>query len=504
MKPYLAIVRDDGTCELRAEHVARVGTATLIGEVRLDDRVTLARQLGVHDVDDRELVLHAWRRWRTECAQHLFGDFSFALHDEETHDSFAARDRFGIRPCYLARIHGALLVSNSLEAILARPEVDTVTLDERAVADYVYNGIPSDTEATIYAHVKRLPPARVLSQGRVQRYWSLQHREVRTDAPAQLEAALQQAVADRLTTSSAVVFMSGGLDSTTLAAIAHERNPHTHILAATSVYRTRIADVEESFAAEAARSIGIPIRFFALDEWSPLHSLENGEWTAEPGPLLTKSMTRAIYSAAAEHAPIAMHGHPADAVLLADLQREIRALIDARRFGAIASSLVAYTRIKRRMPWFFLRALFKRGRDATHPLESPMWSSLFEWAHPLQTGAPIELVYPWSDLRVIDAAMALDPFPWLVDKHVLRELLRNRVSETIRTRPKAFVSGDPWRVALKPEQEIDLEAASPYIDVAAFARAARESQELRDETLRAVALAYWVRERPHAIARLRA
>ncbi|HYC59558.1 MAG TPA: asparagine synthase-related protein [Thermoanaerobaculia bacterium] len=509
MKPYLAIFRDDGTCELRAGRVARIGTASLIGEVRLDDRFTLARKLGVHDADDRELLLHAWRRWRTECVQHLLGDFSFALHDGETHEAFVARDRFGIRPCYLARIDDALLVSNSLEAILARREVDADTLDDRAVADYLDSGIPSDAEATIYAHVKRLAPAHVLSQGRVRRYWSLnwnrnnQRRRAESPPLQEFEAALQHAIADRTTTSSAIVFMSGGLDSTTLAALAHERDPHARILAATSVYRTRAGDVEESFAAEAARSIGIPIRFFALDQWSPLHSLESGEWTAEPGPLLTRSMTRAIYSAVAEHAPVAMHGHPADAVLSADLQLAMRPLIDARRFGAIATALMRYARIKRRVPWFFLRELFASSPPHAHPLQSAMWSSLFEWAHPLQTGAPIELVYPWADLRVIDAALALDPFPWLIDKHVLRELLRNRVSESIRTRPKTFFRGDPWRVALTPEQPVDIDAASPYIDVAAFIKAVRESKELNEKSLRVVALAYWLRERPHALEHLR-
>lgn len=495
MKPYLVSLRDGDD----------VAHPAVIGEVRLDDRITLARKLGLDaaTLDDRELLLHAWRRWRTECVNHLFGDFAFVITDREW---FCARDRFGVRPLYYARAGETLLVSNSLEAILAQRGVDADALDERAIADYVDNGIPSDAAATIYANIRRLPPAHTLTrQHGAQRYWSLQPRAVREDAPAQLEAALQQAVSDRMTASSAVVFMSGGLDSTALAAIARERHPHAHILAATSVYRSRIGDVEETFAAEAARSIGIPIRFFALDEWSPLHALATGQWTAEPGPLLMVSMTRAIYSEVAKHAPIAMHGHPADAVLSADLQLALRPLIHARNFGALAAALVRYTRVKRRMPWFFLRELWQRKSEVAHPLESSMWPSLFEWAHPLQTGAPIELVYPWCDLRVIDAAMALDPFPWLVDKHVLRELLRGRVSETIRTRPKTFVQGgDPWTVSLSADERLDVDAASAYIDVDAFQKTVRESKQLSDATLRTVALAHWLRERPHEIQRLRA
>jgi asparagine synthase (glutamine-hydrolysing) len=346
-----------------------------------------------------------------------------------------------------------------------------------------------------------------LLQRRVQPYWTLQVPEERTpqrDAPQRLEAALQEAVADRIadrvTGSAAVVFMSGGLDSTALAAIAREVKPDTRLLAGTSVYRTRIPDVEESYAAEAARAIGIPIRFFVLDEWSPLQSLESGTWTAEPGPLLTAAMTQDIYARAAEHAPLALHGHPADAVLYADLHASSQDLLRKGRLLALSAALIDYVRVRRRPPWFVAR---RRPRQTVHPLQSSMWSSYFEWAHPLLTRAPIELAYPWCDLRVVEAALAMPPFPWLVDKHVLREVLRGRVSEVIRTRPKSFLQGDPWTIPLSASPPIEIEAASVYVDRERFLATIRSEQSLRDTTLRAVLLEYWMRKRGAEIDRLR-
>ncbi|HEX6640635.1 MAG TPA: asparagine synthase-related protein, partial [Thermoanaerobaculia bacterium] len=136
-------------------------------------------------------------------------------------------------------------------------------------------------------------------------------------------------------------------------------------------------------------------------------------------------------------------------------------------------------------------------------LQSSSWSSYFEWAHPLLTRAPIELVYPWCDLRVIDAALAMPPFPWLVDKHVLREVLRGRVSEVIRTRPKTFASGsDPWTVPAT-DALISIDLAAPYVDRKRFADSVRAEGVLRDTTLRAVVLEWWLRERRRAIRELR-
>ncbi len=99
--------------------------------------------------------------------------------------------------------------------------------------------------------------------------------------------------------------------------------------------------------------------------------------------------------------------------------------------------------------------------------------------------------------------MELAPVPWLVDKHVVRELLRGRVSEVIRRRPKTFVPADPWQAPLPVARSLEIEAASRWIDPAGFRAALRGARVLSDMTLRAVALEYWVRELPGRVERLR-
>ena len=450
---------------------------------------------------------------------HIHTEFSFAIWDAPRRELFCARDRFGVRPLYYARTQQALVFSDSLEAVIAHPDV-RLDLDEGAVADYLSSGVGQDAEATIYAQVRRLPAAHILRCGDdghvvLERYWTLPMREPqrRRDAVEQLDAALKNAIADRVTGPAAVVFMSGGLDSTLLAALTREVRPETRLLAGTSVYRSRIADVEEPFAAEAARSIGIPIRTFPLDDYPPLQSLDADIWTADPGSLLTATMTRDIYRAAAEHAPLALHGHPADAVLSADLTSYLRGLPWMQR----VAQLLRYTAFRRRPPYFFFRPrravrrsppewlLARRESPASpvEPLASPIWSSYFEWAHPLSTRAPIELVYPWCDARVVEAAFALEPIPWLVDKQVVREMVRRRVSERVRRRRKAWLAGDPWRNDLPPERDREIVAASRFIDPRRFREAIDTDGFVSDRTLRAVVFESWLRKLPRAVNRLR-
>jgi hypothetical protein len=229
--------------------------------------------------------------------------------------------------------------------------------------------------------------------------------------------------------------------------------------------------------------------------------------------LLTAYATRDIYAMAAEHAPVALHGHPADAVLSADLTRVLRSLGPL----ALISALLRYTIALRRPPYFFFRSLLERSPSpdpeplpdwllvrahrvdidpsapfAVSALQSPGWSSYFEWAHPLQTRAALEVSYPWSDVRVIEETLATEAIPWLADKMVLRKLLRGRISEKVRTRRKTYLTGDPWTASIDG-RDLTITAASRYVDPTRFLYRVQQEGRLSDMTLRAIALDYWIR-----------
>ena len=76
---------------------------SLAGELRLDNRAELIRELGVPvrpAPSDAELVLAAYRRWGTDSPERLLGDFAFALWDGPRERVVCARDPFGVKPLY--------------------------------------------------------------------------------------------------------------------------------------------------------------------------------------------------------------------------------------------------------------------------------------------------------------------------------------------------------------------------------------------------------------------
>src|SRR5262249_12959550 len=127
---------------------------------------------------------------------------------------------------------------------------------------------------SFFADVMKLTPAHTLSSSgnkccHPRRYWSLPVDRRITyseteDYPGRFRELLAAAVSDRLRTSQVSVSMSGGLDSTSVAAIAH-RSGSAQVQAHTMIYQHLMPDPEKHFSAVAARYLEIPIRQHAMD-----------------------------------------------------------------------------------------------------------------------------------------------------------------------------------------------------------------------------------------------
>src|SRR5262249_2505320 len=145
-------------------------------------------------------------------------------------------------------------------------------LDDRAIADFLlFDGI-KEPGATVFADIRRVPPAHALTSkaGKIsiRRYWQLSVTEPleyrrQSDYLERFSELLDVAVGDRLRTDSAGVLMSGGLDSTTVAASAkrifvHKGNPNG-LQAYTEVFDQLIPHEERRYATLAAEFLKIPI-----------------------------------------------------------------------------------------------------------------------------------------------------------------------------------------------------------------------------------------------------
>ena len=139
-----------------------------------------------------------------------------------------------------------------------------------------------------------------------------------------------------------------------------------------------------------------------------------------------------------------------------------------------------------------------RGEAAAR-LSRPGWSFIFESLHPASTGVDVEVAHPFFDARVIDVALGIPPRPAFIDKRVLREAMRGRLPEEVRTRRKAVAGPDAHagRFAARHGDWMQLvrkQRMDRWIDPAAMADVLRTSipDTLLQPVPNAVALAMWL------------
>ncbi|WP_155055763.1 asparagine synthase (glutamine-hydrolyzing) [Streptomyces blattellae] len=180
---------------------------------------------------DTEVLLEAWRRWGTDCLPRLRGMFAFGIFDERTGELVLARDQLGIKPLFLLRRGAGLVFASELKALAAATggslEVDHAAL----VASLLYYWVPDSRCA--FREAEKLPPGswlRCRPDGRVERgrYWNLRDvaREARDSEPPDIAALVEESTRRHLLSDVPVAtFLSGGLDSSYLTALAARHQP---------------------------------------------------------------------------------------------------------------------------------------------------------------------------------------------------------------------------------------------------------------------------------------
>ncbi len=240
-----------------------------------------ARGHTFHTRSDTEVVLRAYFEWGEEFAERVQGMFAIALWDSRTRRLVLARDRLGKKPLHYALSDDAggthwlsgeppqigervpakrLLFGSELKALLAHGALPR-DVDQTAVVQYLANEAIA-APRTIFRAARKLPPGCTAifdAEGfRVRRFWELPAPSTAKinlrDAAAELLKLLDGAVARRLAADVPVgVFLSGGVDSTTIAALAAR---HKQPLDTFSIGFSEASFDETPFALMAAARIG--------------------------------------------------------------------------------------------------------------------------------------------------------------------------------------------------------------------------------------------------------
>jgi asparagine synthase (glutamine-hydrolysing) len=536
------------------------GQLWITADARLDSRDELREEIERTGRNcgrlaaDSDLILHAYAAWGSECVHHLRGDFAFAIWDSHRKTLFCARDHLGVKPFYYADLDYQFVFSSVLNCVRIHPDVSD-TLNETAIGDFLLFGLNFDDATTAFRDVRRLLPAHSLTITQdeffLKRYWRpptngrIRYRDA-NDYIEQFKILFQAAVKDRIRTDRVGILLSGGLDSaavaTTARTLSKRPGEKLDLRAYTVVYESLIPDRDGAHAKETAEFLKIPARYLALDNLQPFDGWDSGDWMwPEPpeDPLFAGLFDQ--FEMISEDCRVVLSGEGCDNLMDFEMWPHAKDLMGQRDWRQLFGDTLRYASM-RRAPWPGIRRRVKRafGKDhdvprfprwiepdfarrmsleerwkevnsysasEQHPilprahasLDSPQWAYLFEHENPGVTRRPVEVRYPFLDLRIVEYLLALPPFPWFFEKNLLREAMVGCLPESVRRRPKTPLAGDPlaeWLKRSAPNWMSETswsEEASRYVTRSAIAllNGSSESEELR-AAARPICLNFWL------------
>jgi asparagine synthase (glutamine-hydrolysing) len=484
--------------------------------------------------------------------EHLIGDFAFAIWDRAKQRLFCARDHFGVKPFYYAHKHGVLVFSNTLACVRQHPVVSD-TLNPSVIVDFLTEGLNSSVVTTTFADVQRLPAAHTLcvTDGRLttSKYWDLPiDDEVRyrrdSEYVEHFNDVFESAVRDRVETPRITIMLSGGLDSTSIAAVASgirrdTRAELTDIQGLTVVYQKLFPDDEGTYAEEAARYLGIPTQRICADDFELFEGWDRSRGVpAEPFRDVLSAIMETCATKAAAYGSVALTGDGGDEILFPPSMMDLVGPLGPIRLGldmlhsavqfhrrpavGVRPWLARYMR-KRRSPalprWLRTECHGCTGFGPLHraqPTQPPikkhprhpgldralalpnvLWAPALEQMDPGVTGELVEFRLPFLDVRLVRYALATPAVPWCLDKVLLRTAMNGKLPNNLVRRAKTPLRGDPvaTRVRRMSGGSRDLLKPSAHFDE--FIDSSLLLQDLQIESnlqsnLRALALSQWL------------
>ena len=220
-----------GTQPMQAEEQQGQTLASLIytGEVynfvELREELTqLGHQFKTRS--DTEVVLRGYLQWGEDVAEHLNGMFAFAIWDVRTEELFLIRDRMGVKPLFYYPTADGVLFGSEPKAILAHPNVQP-RVNRDGFREILV--LAKNPERTVYTGMFEVRPGQIVRVNRSgltkRRYWMLTASEHEDDLPQTVGrvAGLLEDIVTRQIVSDVPLcsLLSGGLDSSTVTAMAH-------------------------------------------------------------------------------------------------------------------------------------------------------------------------------------------------------------------------------------------------------------------------------------------
>ena len=205
---------------------------TIVADTRLDNRAELIKLLSISDstIPDAVLILKSFIKYQKKCVDHLIGAFAFAIWDHSKEELFCVRDHIGIKPFNYYFKDSKFLFGSQRKSILTVDNIDKHADWEFIILKICRKMAIEDKTENI--HIKKLLPAHCLTINKnnikITRYWNFDigketYYKNDQDYIDHFLELFKQSINARLVGSSVIsAHLSGGLDSSGIASVAHE------------------------------------------------------------------------------------------------------------------------------------------------------------------------------------------------------------------------------------------------------------------------------------------
>ena len=264
--------------EAAGHNVARNGELTVLFDGILHNRAELladSASNGTRGASDAELLLDAYVRFGDDVVHHVKGLFALVIWNRDRRTLLCARDPHGLHPFFYAEDGADIFLSSSVDRLVRHPRVSS-NVDRVAIADHLCHRWPK-LEATYFEAVRRLPGGYTLEvrhgAKRVERYWDpippgrpidyLSAAEV-----SNFDGVFDEAITRCLRVGPAAIYLSGGLDSISVAAVAKQQldeRGEEPLLALSLVFEHPAAN-EESVQRAVASALELPLEIVTVGE----------------------------------------------------------------------------------------------------------------------------------------------------------------------------------------------------------------------------------------------
>ena len=305
---HLKIINTPESVSEKQPYQNTLAQLSISADARIDNRIELLKDLSINNPDtpDSQLILSLYQKYGKACVNHLIGAFAFAIWDKQKNELFCARDQMGVRPFFYYKDAHFFAFASEKRGILAINQ-----LDKSINYDFLINQLlilENPIEHTFYSKIFRLKPAHTLTinqygEIKTHQYWNLNpNKSIQLkNANEYKEAFLDKfntAVQRRLRSVKNIgVELSGGLDSSGVAAIAHpllqreNKNLYCFSMVMPKKYIGKAFPYDEYTKVESEN--GIIEEFCDFVQIDPKYRI-NIESEIEPGLSYTKFLDRSL------------------------------------------------------------------------------------------------------------------------------------------------------------------------------------------------------------------